>query len=309
MKTSIDWLTFRTKTNPFATLELMRPMFDTAGDLLTFIPGLKGKDGWLHAGEIKLSDITLGRIDYGGESQRGWVRVNLTGEGCGFVYDWDACQGLVDTLEEAEIKRLDIALTVFEGEINHDLVIAAHGRNEFCSGGRQPHYHMIGGGSDPRAGRTIYIGKRADSNKMLRCYEKGFEMLKSVPETMRRGVTHINGALVEKIYRVELELKANEKYIHWPCITQRDEVFAAAYPFCASLLPGVSHVKLESLPDFRPIMALETSLDHCRRAYGPILRAALLAHGGDREKVFNRILSSMPSTALIDAGVLTVEHY
>lgn len=309
MKTSIDWLTFRTKTNPFETLELMRPMFETAGDLLTLLPGLKGKDGWLHAGEIKLADITLGRIDYGGESQRGWVRVNLTGEGCSFVYDWRACQGLVDTLQEGQIKRLDIALTTFEGEIGHDLVIAAHGRNEFCSGGRQPHYHMVGGGSDPRAGRTIYIGKREGSDKMLRCYEKGLEMLTMVPESLRRNVTHIEGAIVEKIYRVELELKANEKHIPWSAIMQRDEVFAASYPFCASLLPGVAHMKLEKLPDLKPIMALESKLDHCRRAYGPILRAALLAHGGDRNKVLDRILSESPSSALIEAGVLTVEHY
>lgn len=310
MKTSIDWLTFRTKSNPFETLEKMRPMFATGGDLLTFVPGLKGKDGWLRAGEIKFAgDITLGRIDYDGESQRGWVRVNLTGEGCGFVYDWEACQGLADTLQDAEIKRMDIALTTFAGEVGHDMVIAAHAANEFCSGGRQPHYHLMGGGSDPRAGRTIYIGKREGSDKMLRCYEKGLEMLTKVPESLRRGVTHIDGAVVEQIYRVELELKANEKYIPWCAIMGRDQVFAGAYPFCADLLPNVGHMKLQKLPDFKPIMALETSLDHCRRAYGPILRAALLAHGGDREKVFNRVLSAMPSTALIDAGILTVEHY
>lgn len=309
MKTTIDWLTFRTKTDPFETIELMRPMFDTAADLLTFLPGLQGKDGWLRAGEIKLADITLGRIDYAGESQRGWVRVNLTGEGCSFVYDWKAAQGLMDTLQEGEIKRLDIALTTFKGETGHDLVIAAHGRNEFCSGGRQPHYHLMGGGSDPRAGRTIYIGSRKGSDKMLRCYEKGLEMLTKIPEAMRRTVTHIDGAAVEKIYRVELELKANEKYIPWCAIMRRDDVFASAYPFCAALLPGVSEFVMQKLPDFKPIMALETSLDHCRRAYGPILRAALLAHGGNREKVFSRILSDKPSSALIDAGILTVEHY
>lgn len=287
----------------------MRPMFETAGDLLTFLPGLKGKDGWLQAGEIKLADISIARVDYAGESQRGWVRVNLTGVGCGFVYDWNACQGLFLTLVEGEIKRLDIALTTFNGEVGHDDVIAAHGRNEFCSGGRQPHYHMVGGGSDPRAGRTIYVGKREGSDKMLRCYEKGFEMLSQVPVTMRPNVTKIGGSDVEKIYRVELELKANEKYIPWSAITQRDDVFAAAYPFCASLLPGVSHFKLQKLPDFKPITTMESSLDNCRRAYGAILRTALMAHGGDREKVFSRILSEFPSTALIESGVLTVAHH
>lgn len=309
MKTTIDWLRFRAKNNPFELVELMRPSFDTAADLLTFVPGLKGSDGWLRAGELKLSDITIGRIDYDGESQRGWVRVNITGEGCGFIYDWEAVRNFANTMIEPEIRRLDIALTTFKGEVGHDLVIEAHGRKEFSSGGRQPHYHPVGGGSDSRAGRTIYVGKREGSDKMLRCYEKGLEMLTKLPESLRRDVTHIQGSVVEQIYRVELELKAETKYIPWTSITGRDEVFAGAYPFCAKLLPGVKEVVLEKLPDFKPIMALETSLDHCRRAYGPILRAALLAHGGDREKVFSRVLSELPSRALIDAGVLTVSHH
>ncbi len=85
MKTTIDWLCFRTQSNPFETLEKMRPMFGTAFDLVTLNTGLQGKDGWLRAAEIKMVDITLGRIDYDGESQRGWVRVNLTGIGCDWV--------------------------------------------------------------------------------------------------------------------------------------------------------------------------------------------------------------------------------
>jgi len=309
MKTTIDWLCFRTQSNPFETLEKMRPMFGTAFDLVTLNTGLQGKDGWLRAAEIKMVDITLGRIDYDGESQRGWVRVNLTGIGCDWVQDWKAAEGLLDTLKTAEIKWLDVALTTFNGEITHEMVIAAHAQNKFSSGGRQPHYRVLGG-SDPRAGQTIYVGKREGSNKMLRCYEKGFEMLSKVPETFRAGCTHIDGGMdVEKTYRVEVEFKANDKVIPWTAITGRDAAFAGAYPFCAELLPGVQVKKFQGTPDFGPLAALETSLDHCRRAYGGILRAALLAHGGDAEKVFKCILSTEPSRALIDAGVLTVSHH
>lgn len=309
MKTTIDWLCFRTQSNPFETLEQMRSMFGTAGYLVELKTGLPGKDGWLRAAEISMAgDISMGRIDYDGESQRGWTRVNLTGEGCGWVQDWKAAEGLVDRLKQAEIKRLDVALTTYQGEVTHDMVIAAHAENKFSSGGRQPHYRVIGG-SDARAGQTVYVGKREGSNKMLRCYEKGFEMLSQVPESMRRTVTHINGEQVEKIYRVEVEFKANDKIIPWPSLTGRDEVFVGAYPFCAELLPGVQVKKFPSMPDFNPLVKLETSLDHCRRAYGGILRAAVLAHGGDVEKVFNRILSREPSRALIEAGVLTVEHF
>jgi phage replication initiation protein len=312
VKTAIDWLTFRTQSDPFETVEAMRAMFGTAGDLLTFKPGLKGMDGWLRGGELSMAgDIALGRVDYGGESQRGWVRVNLSGEGCRWVQDWKAAEGLRDALAAPEIKRLDIALTTYRGEVTHDMVIEAHGRREFSSGGRQPHYRVIGG-SDPRAGRTIYVGKRAESAKMLRCYEKGFEILSQVPESLRASVTHIEGNRVEEIYRVELELKNVDKHIPWTAFLARDEIFAAAYPFCASLMPGVDHIKLQTLPDFKPRADMETKLDHCRRAYGAILRTGVLAHGGDQAaklKVLERICSDQPSRALIESGVLTVEHY
>lgn len=313
MKTTVDWLTFRTRANPFEVVEKLRPLFGTAGDLLTLKTGIKGKDGWLRAGELSMAgDITLGRIDYDGESQRGWVRINLTGEGCGWVQDWEAAEQLPSVLGEAEIKRLDIALTTYRGEVTHEMVIEAHGRRAFCSGGRQPHYVTLGGGSDPRAGRTIQIGKRACADKFLRCYEKGFELLKDVPESIRSAVTHINRNRVEEIYRVELELKAENKLIGWSAINLRDQVFAGAYPFCADLLPGVEHVRLVALPDLKPVMTLEAAMDNCRRAYGGIIRAAVQAHGGGAEaeqKVFERIAASTPSRALIEAGVLTCSHH
>lgn len=315
MKTTVDWLRFRTKTSPFEVVEKMRAMFGTAGDLLTFETGVKGIDGWLRAGHLVMAgDITLGRIDYEGESQRGWVRVNLTGEGCGWVQDWRAAMELGDSLKEAEIRRLDIALTTYGGEVTHEMVVAAHGRREFSSGGRQPHYHPIGGGSDPRAGRTIQIGKREGSDKFLRCYEKGFEMLTKVPESIRSTVTAFSNpsggfAKVEQIYRVELELKAETKFIPWFAIESRDEVFAAAYPFCASLLPGVGHVKLQTMPDFLPRATLAAKIDSCRRSYGAIVRAAIEAYGGDRDRVLREIESDTPSRTLIEAGVLTCEHF
>lgn len=307
MKTCIDWLSFRTRTNPFQTIEAMREMFGSAGDLLTFTPGLKGKDGWLRAGEISMAgDITLGRIDYEGESQRGWVRINLTGEGCGWVQDWSKAEKLGRTLVDAEIKRLDIALTTFEGEVSDEMVVQAHAEGGFCSGGRPPEMRSVTS-SDCRAGITRYIGKR-ENHKFMRCYQKGFEMIKDVPQ-FKDKITHVNGHKVEEIYRVELELKAVDKEIPWEVIGRRDDVFAGAYPFCAALLPDAPHWVMKSLPDFKPQATLEASLNHCRVAYGSILRAAVLAHGGDVQKVMARVLAETPSQALIEAGVLTVDHH
>jgi len=312
MKTTVDYLTFRTRVNAFEVVEKLRPLFCTASDLLSFQTGVQPKDGWFRAGELRMAgDILLGRIDYDGESQRGWVRVQLYGAGCEWVQDWDAAEQLPIVLGDAEIKRLDIALTTYRGEVTHEMVLEAHERHKFSSGGRQPHYRLLGG-SDPRAGRTIYIGKRAAADKMLRCYEKGFETLLLVPESIRSNVTHIYENKVEDIYRVELELKAENKIIDWGSIGRRDQVFAGAYPFCAELLPGVEQVRLSPLPDLKPLMALAAGLDNCRRAYGAIIRAGVLAYGDSpeaRQKVFEMIESPTPSRALIDAGVLTCSHH
>jgi len=306
MKTSIDWLAFRTKTDAFDVVEAIAPIFGTAHDLITFLPGLRGKDGWTHAGEIRLAgDIALGRIDYGGHSQRGWVRVNLTGEGCAWVQRWDLAQELPSALLEAEIKRLDIALTTYDGEVSDSMILDAYHAGKFTAGGRPPELRSITS-SDPRAGITRYVGKR-ENHKFLRCYEKGFEMLKDVPH-LRNSVTHVNGHQVDKIYRVELELKAVDKVIPWGTLMGRDEVFAGSYPFCAELMPGVPHWRMKTMPDLKPILSLDRALNNVRQAYGSIIRTAIEAHGGDPLKVMERIIGDTPSQALVDAGVLTVNH-
>lgn len=310
MKTCIDWFAFRSRTDPFQIVEAMRAMFGSTGYLLTFKTGLKGKDGWTWAGELSIAgDITIGRIDYGGDSQREWARVNITGEGCGFVESWDEAEKL-GVILCAEIKRLDIQLTTCNGEINDEMIAHAHASGGFTCGGRPPEMRTITS-SNPRAGKTRYIGNRK-YHKFLRCYEKGFEMVKDVEKMFPIEKVEYGGQMhpPENIYRVELELKpCDGKMIPWECIGQRDSIFAGAYPFCAQILPDVPHWVLTRLPDLKPLVSLETALNHCRVAYGPTLRAALMAHGGDVEKVMRRVLALTPSQALVDAGVLTVAHH
>lgn len=307
MKTTIDWLTFRCRDNPYQILSALAPVWGVSADLVTFKGGLRGKDGWLYGGQLLMAgDIVLGRIDYGGESQRGWVRVNLSGRGCEWVGDWSAVVRLQHVLTDATIKRLDIALTTFNGEVSDQMVADAHAHGRFTAGGRPPVMQSIGS-SDPRAGRTRYIGSRK-SHKFLRCYEKGFEILKDVPASIRDHVREIEGHQVEDIYRVELELKDIDKLIPWEVINGRDDVFASAYPFCADLLPGLPVWRMPNLPDFKEKAALDCALNHCRTSYGPTLRAALMAMNGDGEALLRRVLADQPSSALVEAGVLTVAH-
>jgi DNA relaxase NicK len=314
MKTTVDYWKFRTRSDPFFLLDALRPCFGTTADLVDLGEPMKGKDGWEHRRHLMMAgDIKIGAVDYGGDHQRGWVRVDISGEGCGWVQDWKTASDLVFSLKEATIKRVDLALTTYDGSVSHDLVIAAHDNLEFGSGGRHPHRRVVTS-SDLRAGRTIYVGSR-DSCKFFRAYEKGLEILqKHVPKDIRDRVNqiefdHHGFADVESVYRVEVEFKdSDDKVIPWDILINGDSYFSGAYPFCASLIPGAPQRKVSGIPDFWPKVALLSQLEHARRAYGGIIRAALIAFDGDRDRVLDMLMSDRPSDKLISAGVLTVVH-
>ena len=321
MKTTIDWFKFRCKLNPFELFDLIRPAFGTVGFMLELRTGVKGRDGWSFGADVVLPDAcTIAHIDYGGESQRGWVRFDMSGEGCGWVQDWAAVEALDVTfgLNECDIKRIDIAFTTADPSVASDaIVLAAFEAGLFSCGGRPPCMKSVTN-SDPCAGATRYIGKR-ENHKFLRCYEKGWELLKDLPksaEFLRKpgvsfAVDHLGVVNAADLYRVELELKDVDKYIPWSVIGRRDEVFAGAYPFCASLIPDAPHWVMNELPSFKPKAALLQALGNAFRAYGRTWKAAHMAYGGDDAALLSiarAMLASEPSRRLVDAGVLTVEH-
>ena len=172
-KTTIDYLRFRVQDEPRAVLEALRPMFGTLGSDLRFRHLQRGSDGFQQASEVVVADMPLARLDFGGESQRGWVRTQLSGRGCEWVQDWDEL-GAVEALPSAQIRRLDIALTTWDGSIGHDRVVGAHKAGRFATGGRPPDLQQITS-SNERAGRTCYVGSRK-GDKFFRAYEKGFEL-------------------------------------------------------------------------------------------------------------------------------------
>lgn len=310
MKTTVDWLKFRTTANPYKTLDAVLPAFGSVADLLALGEPEKGKDGWLHRRSVILSgDQKLASIDYGGESQRGWARFDMPGTGCEWVQDWAAMETGLQSID-AQLRRVDLALTTHDGSVTHERVVQAHQDGQFSSGGRNPKRRDITG-SDPRDGRTVYVGAR-DGAKYVRCYEKGFEVLNKcgIPENLKSACTHIeyNGVgkvKVDDLYRVEVEFKDVDKVLPFSMLTDRDSYFAGANPFCASLLPGAPERKVMGLPDFNGKAALAVQLEHCRRAYGAIIRTAILAHG-DESAVLAMIAGEGPSDRLISAGVLSI---
>lgn len=301
--TTIDWFRFRTRAEPGAVLDALRPLYGTLGDAVHFGTHGRGTLGFKYSLPVLLADVPLGRLDFGGDSQRGWIRADITGKGCGFVQDWTEAEGIED-LEDAQLRRADIALTTWHGEITHDRVVQAHTAGKFTTGGRPPNLRTIVN-SDTTAGRTCYIGQR-DADKFLRAYEKGWELLAgsrmlaaSIPGSIR-----IEGSPPEDIYRVELELKAQSMDIPWHTIQRRDEYFSGAYPFCAEILPGIEPDILQRHPKKAAQRELQAALATLRTQWGRTLFTALTAYGGDIGAVWERIVGTEHNPHLLEAGVL-----
>ena len=305
-KTSIDWLRFRAKAEPRDILESMRPMYGHLGEHLHFDFLKHGMLGFKHGAKIIMAGVPIGRMDYGGESQREWVRVDIPGQGCEWVKEWEAVRDL-EAIPDAQVTRLDIALTTWEGEVTHDTVVDAHGRGRFITNGRPPMLTRIEK-SDAKAGQTCYIGTREKSDKFMRCYEKGKEMAAKFLPGTPGDVSHINGYPIEDIYRCEVELKAVHKDIPWEVIDRRDQYFAGAYPFCADILPGVEADILAGRPERIPQMTMSAVLAQIKRQFGSSLYTSLHAYQGDIGAVWDQIVGDKHNERLIEAGVLLVDH-
>lgn len=241
-------------------------------------------------------------MDYGGESQKGWVRVDIPGKGC----QWMQTEmiGKVEELPDAQIRRLDIALTTWNGEMNHEMVVAAHEAGRFTTR-RPPNLQQI---LNSDGGRTCNIGTREKSDKFMRCYEKGFEMRSKLGGSLPGTVTHIEGSRVEDIYRAEVELKAVTTDIPWEVVNRRDKYFAGAYPFCADVLPGIEPDSLKRRPERDAQTSLAAALENCRVQFGPTLFTALHAYQGDMSAIWARIIGNHHNQALLESGVMLVEH-
>lgn len=305
MRTTVDWAGFRTQAEIPVVREAIREVFHPMDELVTFRQRKSGSNGFQQAFDILMGDMALGRMEYGGDSQRGWVSVSITGRGCEWCRDWARAEGLLVGLPRFEWRRVDIALTVKDGSISHERVVAAHTAGMFSRGGRPPVMREITH-SDPLAGRTAYIGARTAA-KFLRCYEKGLEMLKDVPSSFKELYTHVDGAPVHDIYRVELEWKAKDSPLPLDAVTRRDEYFAGAYPFTASLIDAFPQTYVQRR-ERGPQRDLEIALMQIRHQYGKTIYTAIQALGGDISALMDKVTGSAHNETLLAAGVLLVEH-
>lgn len=318
-KSGIDYLKFRTQSTHFQVMEAIRPHL-YAPDCLSIGPDLPGKDGWKVRRNLMIEDLLVASMDYGGDSQRGWLRFEMTGKGCEWVRDWKGVAGLVGGLDSADLRRVDLAVDTYDGSVTHEKVMAAYEAGSFKreGGGRNPKLKKVES-SEVTDGRTIYIGART-SSRFLRCYEKGWEQVAKVglPEQFKKlglVIDFENGqgpVRVADYYRVEAEFKAVDgAVLPWTMLSDPDPYFAGAAPFCASLVE-VAPKRIQTMPsEFDAKASLAASMEHCRTAYGGLLRSLLEIYGDTADvkaRLFDELSGDKPSERLIKTGIYLVNH-
>lgn len=301
-KTAIDWLRFRAQAEPRDIFQALKPIFPEHSPMFNLKYQDRGLLGFKQSALICADDFIIGRMDYGGESQNGWVRVDIPGKGCQWANFEDLSS--IEDLPSSQIRRLDIALTTWGGEVGHDQVVQAHRDGRFTTR-RPPNLQQI---LNSDGGRTCNIGTREKSDKFMRCYEKGYEMLSKMACRVPGQITHIEGSPIADIYRCEVELKAVTTDIPWEVVERRDQYFAGAYPFCSDVLPNVEIDILKRRPEREAQTSLSTALENLKIQFGPTIFTAMMAYHGDMTAVWDKIIGNHHNQSLIEAGVLLVEH-
>lgn len=339
-KTHVDWFGFRAKDTPDV---MVSALSEVVPDhlALTLNPRKTGWRSFERSFDLWVTDTRgnpetdcarIGMAMTGGEAVKGWSMFSMSGEGCAWVTDWgrvmDVC---TDQLQGFELKRVDIALDRFDGSHWHD-VDAAWKAGEFCppTGGKKPKAKPIDS-RRPEDGRTYYVGNR-ESAKFYRGYEKGMQLLGPQmiaaedrdPESFdwaewftktdvrlekgEDGEYTLRQFEMRDWWRDEVEFKPVDNPLPLDLVEQRDQYFAGAYPYLAKVLPTADTQPLITRRERMPQLELKKLLETVRHQYGNSLFTALHAYHGDIGAVWDRIVGKKHNRALIEAGVLLVDH-
>ena len=119
-QTHIDWLSFRTQGSLNDVVPALAEVYGLKVDVQHRNGGWMGHE---HSADIKVGNMGVGMLAYGGTTMRGWMNVQITGRGCEWVSDWDNAVNVLKRLPDRQYKRADIALDTFHGESSHDKVM------------------------------------------------------------------------------------------------------------------------------------------------------------------------------------------
>lgn len=339
-KTSIDWFGFRTKDGPDVITASLSDCFPDRFQ----VTAAPRKTGWRsfersydlmvtdRLGNPETSCARVGMLMSGGDAVKGWTLASIDGSGCAWMDDWgrtmDVC---TETLKTFDLKRVDIALDRYDGS-HFDDVDLAWSAGEFCppGGGRKPKAKPIAS-RRPEDGQTYYVGSR-ESAKFYRGYEKGLQILgplltaahdrdetgqsalaiylsreaKTVHDAS--GEPAVKMVSIRDWWRDEVEFKPVNQPLPLDLVENRDQYFAGSFPYLAKVLPTVDAQMLCTRCDRMPQVDLAKALELIKIQYGSTLFTALHAYHGDIGLLLEKILGHKHNKALIEAGVLLVDH-
>jgi len=269
----------------------------------------KGWNGFEQARTILYLHQPVGLVAFGGLSMRGWCQVNLTGQ-CMEYISGEVSETLSQLVEDVggQFKRVDIALTTKDGSVSLQTVRNAWEGGGFGTGGRRPKKREIVT-SKLTDGQTIYVGQR-EQPKFVRAYEKGYQMAKEwalrfkahTGRTERVEGMQIDNVPVEKIFRVELELKPKPHLFPADVLVNRDSYFSGSYPYLGSLVQAKPDT-FKLTAQRKAIYEVDRALMQIRRQWGDALFTALMVHEGDMTAVWDKIVGFKHSQSLLEGGV------
>ena len=263
-KAFVDWLSITVGSEHFPNqLDWVPTLAQYLG-----VPGLsndapgRGVAGFREAASLLLDcegeSVVVGKIAWGGESQRGRVYMSLSGTLCARVKDWRL---LVVALSActARITRVDLAHDDAEGHRSVDFAVGLYDAGAFRAGGRNPACSFQGDWKQVSgSGRTFYVGRKAHG-KLLRVYEKG------------KQLGDPNSAWV----RWEVEFHNRDRHIPYDVLLDPARYLAGAFPALAFVSDTRTAIRTQR-------KAVQASLDHlvsCMSAsYGKAVNA--LHHQG-----------------------------
>lgn len=320
-KTSVDFYAFRVRENRFLTEKALQVIFSDYAEQVSTTRRKTGWNGYERSYALSVGDVPVGLIAEGGENQRGWTYVGITGQGCALVSDWDLAQEAASACDGYELKRGDIALDTFDTSKGFDSTLAAYRVGGFNTGGRNPKCEPM----KPERwedSAIIRIGNR-ERDKYYRGYEKGKQLLGPMISAARQKqkedfeldqwVDHLTVVSEgdEPVafptldwFRHEMEFKPKSGPLPEDLIDRRDQYFAGAYPYLGTLLEGVESQAFVVKRDRAAMIELDRALECIRSQYGSILFTALTVHNGDVGALMDKIIGKKHSKSLLEAGVL-----
>lgn len=313
-KTKVDYLTVTCRESLPDIHRCLEAVFGSFPAKPIFVPA-PGRRHFEKSLQIFVAGMPSGFVLTGGQTQRGRACVDISGQGCAFVQDWERAEAALRGLPEHSWRRGDIAADFFRGEVTHERVKQAHSDGKFAQGGRGPKLSEILC-SDETEGRTLYVGKRG-GDAFGRFYEKGKkEFWSGANATLRKIVDSPAGVSVQDTarnggepfdmaqwYRAELELRSKNRDIPDDWITKRDEYFAGAYPFLAEILPEAEPRRILR-PRQLGIVAIEKALATIKKQWGRVLYTGLAHCSGDYVELCMKILGDSHSPRLVAEGAL-----